>query len=416
MISLPPDLPLGGYEMFLHLPDPAPSLYGIVPYSIRLANSNALSAAGNSLGDVWDPATGYHRLRHILNINNTATNAAPTGTEIRLLSYSVIAASNVNFVDPASPADRTTSTGQTATFSAPVTGTGPLRYQWLKDGASLPGATNATLVLSNVQPADAATYALQVSNPVSTNTSRTATLTVLPAAHRTISIDGNFNDWQNLAPIYSSGSNSPAATNPRDFYVCNDADFIYLMVTTWNPSVLVSSINNFYFNTDHNPATGYLSMGGSELLLQNGAGYQQKTGVFNFGTVTGLQHLCAPTGSASQFEFRLSRNALNTSDGTPVFKTNVISFVFEGENASFQTVNRVPANGAIQYTLVEPHPPGPLAIDSNGGGQLAVSWVGTGTLQTRSSLTGGVWTDLPAATSPCLIVATGAQQYFRLAR
>jgi len=37
--------------------DPAPSLYGVIPYTIRLANSNALSSAGTLLGDVWDAAT-----------------------------------------------------------------------------------------------------------------------------------------------------------------------------------------------------------------------------------------------------------------------------------------------------------------------------------------------------------------------
>jgi hypothetical protein len=81
-LSLPPDMPMGAYELLLNLPDPAPSLYGMIPYSIRLANSNALSSAGAVLGDVWEPATGYHRLRHTLTINATATNATRSGMEI----------------------------------------------------------------------------------------------------------------------------------------------------------------------------------------------------------------------------------------------------------------------------------------------------------------------------------------------
>jgi hypothetical protein len=416
-LSLPLDLPLGSYELLLNLPDPAPSLYGMIPYSIRLANSNALSSGGTVLGDVWEPATGYHRLRHTLTINATATNSPPNGTEIPVLQFSAIGAMPVAIVDPNQPADETVNVGQSATFSASVIGSAPLGYQWLKNGTNIPGATNASFAITNVQAADAAAYALTASNPISTNTTRAATLTVSVPIFPAIVIDGSFYDWQSLTPIYSSASNSPAATNLKDIYVCNDTNYIYLMVTAWSPTVLVSGINNFYFDTDNNPATGYASKGGSDFLIQNGAGYQQKLGVFNAGSVNGLQHLCAPTGTASQFEFRISRTTVNASDGTSVFKTNVVNFSFEGENASFQTINLVPASGVIHYTLIEPPlpPPGPLSI-SVSNGQVAISWFGSGTLQTRGSLTSGSWTDIPAATSPFSIQATGAQQYFRLAQ
>jgi hypothetical protein len=60
-------------------------------YSIRPANSNAVSSAGAVLGDVWKPVTGYHRLRHTLTVNATATNASPSGMEIPMLNFSTIA-------------------------------------------------------------------------------------------------------------------------------------------------------------------------------------------------------------------------------------------------------------------------------------------------------------------------------------
>jgi hypothetical protein len=90
-LSLPVDLPLGGYDLLLNLPDPAPTLYGMIPYSVRLANSNALSSIGTVLGDVWEPATGYHRLRQTLTVNAAATNALPNGTEIPVLNFSAVA-------------------------------------------------------------------------------------------------------------------------------------------------------------------------------------------------------------------------------------------------------------------------------------------------------------------------------------
>ena len=80
-LSLPTNLPTGSYKLLLNLPDPAPTLYAMVAYSVRLANSNALSSTGAVLGDVWEAATGYHNLRQTLTVNPTATNALPDGTE-----------------------------------------------------------------------------------------------------------------------------------------------------------------------------------------------------------------------------------------------------------------------------------------------------------------------------------------------
>jgi hypothetical protein len=85
-----PDFPPGGYELLLHLPDPAPSLYGLAHYSIRMVNSNAVNSDGASLGSVWEPVTGYHRLGHILIVNGPVTNAPLTGTEIPVLPYSAV--------------------------------------------------------------------------------------------------------------------------------------------------------------------------------------------------------------------------------------------------------------------------------------------------------------------------------------
>ena len=90
-LSLPTNIPAGTYDLLLNLPDPAPTLYATVPYSVHLANSNALSSTGAQLGDVWEAASGYHRLRQTLTINAAATNSLPTGSEIPVLNYSAIA-------------------------------------------------------------------------------------------------------------------------------------------------------------------------------------------------------------------------------------------------------------------------------------------------------------------------------------
>ena len=90
-LSLPANMPMGNYEYLLNLPDPAPSLYGNPAYSIRLANSNAVSSAGTVLDSVWEPSTGYHHLGQVLTVNATATNAPSTAPQIPVLYYSAVA-------------------------------------------------------------------------------------------------------------------------------------------------------------------------------------------------------------------------------------------------------------------------------------------------------------------------------------
>jgi hypothetical protein len=85
-LQLRDDLPTGRYELLLHLPDPAPSLYGLVPYSIRLANALVQGTAT----PVWEPSTGYHTLGHWLTVNTAATNPPPTNTTIPVLDYSAV--------------------------------------------------------------------------------------------------------------------------------------------------------------------------------------------------------------------------------------------------------------------------------------------------------------------------------------
>jgi len=90
-LYLPTNIPTGSYDLLLNLPDPAPTLYALVPYSIRLANSNVLSSTGAQLGDVWEASTGYHRLRQTLTVDGTATNSLASGSEIPVLSFSTMA-------------------------------------------------------------------------------------------------------------------------------------------------------------------------------------------------------------------------------------------------------------------------------------------------------------------------------------
>jgi pectate lyase len=76
------------------------------------------------------------------------------------------------------PQDLTVLPGQNAVFTVTAGGSAPLGYQWYDNNNLLTNATSSTLTLSNVQPSDAGSYSVVVSNFVSTATSSNAVLTV----------------------------------------------------------------------------------------------------------------------------------------------------------------------------------------------------------------------------------------------
>lgn len=79
------------------------------------------------------------------------------------------------------PASSSALGGTAVRLSVAASGAAPLRYQWLKNGAAVPGATEATLSFAAVAAADAGSYSVVVSNASGTVVSSPATLTVLPA-------------------------------------------------------------------------------------------------------------------------------------------------------------------------------------------------------------------------------------------
>ncbi|WP_020569742.1 DUF4832 domain-containing protein [Neolewinella persica] len=65
---LPASIPIGNYELMLHLPDPMPTLYGRADYSIRLGS---LLPGGI---DGWEPTTGFNRLGQEITITGVSGN------------------------------------------------------------------------------------------------------------------------------------------------------------------------------------------------------------------------------------------------------------------------------------------------------------------------------------------------------
>jgi hypothetical protein len=151
-------------------------------------------------------ASGTAPLSFQWNVNGTnvlgGTNATLVLTNVQLAQAGSYAVTVTNFAGSAvssqaelivlaapvitqNPSGETNVAGTTATFTAVAAGSSPLTYQWQKNGVSLnnggnvTGAATTTLTLTNVQDADAANYALMITNAFGSVTSSPALLVVL---------------------------------------------------------------------------------------------------------------------------------------------------------------------------------------------------------------------------------------------
>ncbi len=108
---------------------------------------------------------------------------------------------------PRSPCSRhnvTVSIGGTASFS--VTGhehSNQLSYQWFREGVSLPSATNATLIINNIQPSMIGNYSAVIASFGGSITSVVATLNITGV---------NPVIWRGLAAYYPFNGDASDAT------------------------------------------------------------------------------------------------------------------------------------------------------------------------------------------------------------
>jgi hypothetical protein len=103
-------------------------------------------------------------------VSNVAGSVTSSAARLTVLNPPVIATQ---------PISRTNASGTRASFSVGVSGNGPFAFQWLKNGAAIPGATRASLILKDVSSSSAGGYDVIASNAVGSATSSVATLTVL---------------------------------------------------------------------------------------------------------------------------------------------------------------------------------------------------------------------------------------------
>ncbi|MBL7975330.1 MAG: immunoglobulin domain-containing protein [Candidatus Kapabacteria bacterium] len=130
------------------------------------ANSSSFTLPGNT------PPGNTYRIR-VVDASATTLNSAMSGD--------ATVGTGASITTQPSPATQAVCQGANVTLTVAATG-GGVTYQWRKDATNVPGATNATLSLSNIAPSQGGVYDCVVSGTCGTPvTSSTATVTVNPA-------------------------------------------------------------------------------------------------------------------------------------------------------------------------------------------------------------------------------------------
>ncbi len=150
-------------------------------YNVAFGNLQLLLAQ-----DIVPVGDGNPYIQMYLSFTNDATSGDltftthPTGDCTLLLDNIRLVPGLVPPTFAGQPASDTNAViGDTVTFTANAGGSPPLTYQWSKNGTNLTGATNLTLVLTNVTAADAGSYVLTVANAAGTAKSQPAILAVV---------------------------------------------------------------------------------------------------------------------------------------------------------------------------------------------------------------------------------------------
>ncbi len=169
---------------------------GAPPFSYQWQTDNGTGGA------TFSPVSGANGSNYVVNTSVWSANAT---VEYRVVVTNSLGSSTSPpvsltaltgppvIVTDTQPASALNTVGGSIGFFAVVDGTRPLFYQWQFNGSDIPNATNATLILSNLQSTDAGSYSLVVSNalsPTSTISSTLASLIVNPVPPATNAVPG----------------------------------------------------------------------------------------------------------------------------------------------------------------------------------------------------------------------------------
>jgi uncharacterized repeat protein (TIGR01451 family) len=150
---------------------------GAIPLSYQWQkNGVTLTDGGNLSGStttnlLLNPATINDAGNYAVIVTNTSGSVTSSVVMLTVVSPPIITQQ---------PTNEIVVVGSSASFSVTANGAPSVSYQWIFNGTNISGATNTSLVLSNVQAIRAGTYAVLVTNLLGSLLSSNAVLTVVP--------------------------------------------------------------------------------------------------------------------------------------------------------------------------------------------------------------------------------------------
>jgi hypothetical protein len=231
------------------------------------------------------------------------------------------------------PVSQSLYAGYPAAFTVQATG-GQLSYQWKKSSTAISGATEASLTISSITADDAATYTVEVSNPVGPTATASASLSLrtITSAYESAVVQTKplvwFRSSESTAPadntgtLLNSGSTGAAANGVARRYVklqqpgaiVGDADKAaeFNSIATGNDGKMV----DVPFNAALNPSTFT-----AELWVKPAevVGTSARSPLYNRGAGTAEGFLFFAHNGNTKWQFRTysgttGRNILSTGD------------------------------------------------------------------------------------------------------
>lgn len=298
------------------------------------------------------------------------------------------------------PSPQIQSPGGSATFAVAVTGSGPITYQWLKNGAPVTGATSGVLTLTGLVAEDAASYSVTVGNGLGSVTSNAATLTVLgvpaisaqPAAATAVA--GNTASFSVAAT--GAGLHYQWLRNHVAIAGATQASYTTLVLTEADSgavfSVLVYNGAGVVFSSAVALTVTAAPAGGLALVANSGA---NTLSIFRADAGTGALSALGTTGTGA-YPYAIAI----TPNGQFAYVTNLV-----GNNVSSYSINASAGTVTMVGSSVNSVNPYGIAMDPLGRFVWAVNYsASTVSAYTINGSTG----QLTAAGAP---VATGAYPY-----
>jgi len=321
--TVPPSITNGPAAATVTAPAPATfsvTATGTPPFSYQW-RKNGVAVAGATSASYTTPATSVADSGSLFSVvvSNAAGSSGPSADALLTVNAAPTPVSITT-----QPADTTATAGQTATFSVVASGSGPLAYQWRKNGVAITGATAASYTTPALVAGDNnALYTVVVSNGTpSSVTSSAARLTVAALVAPSITVQ----------PANVSALNDAAAS--FSVTATGTAPLAYQWRKNGTP---ITGATSAVYTI---PAVSFYEDGAAYTVVVSNAAATSATSAAANLTVT------LPPSTVSQLSAGRTYSVVRRSDGT-VFSWSDWDSIYAAENYLASVgVTTLPAGGA----------------------------------------------------------------------